>query len=500
MSHSFETLLYAVFFTVWIVRLYYKLYDKKNKGYILSIGILIIFWMFIRIFKSAIGVNALERYSWYMYYLPLIFIPALYYISCSGNMTKLKKSIIYMFSSILFLMVLTNDLHQKVFIFTDTLSNYDVYKHNVGYYIVSVWIFALLGAGMIKLVINRFKVKKDLKAFLPLFVLLIGVIYTALYVMDFKSIRNVNMSVFNSMLICTGIELALYLDLIPNNKKYVKTFENSSLNMAVISKDTNIFYTTTVFKKIPDFIINDIKTNKIRKSYKDKNLLYKIKNNGDSFTVEMIDLKSLYKLRKEVKEKKKMLLLQQETIKLEEKTKRELYEIKLRKEIVSKVEKTLEKKWKEAKKILEKKNVTFDDLERIKYIIIYNKKKTNIILSALNDESFNNASIKSILNDLVSSINKKVNSCVVIGDGLNLNGYLMSCLFDSVYEVVKELDSNTLMLYVFEEKSEIKLKMIIDSNKSIMKRINALKDVSLTEKIYDTDAVLIFSVKKGGSL
>lgn len=60
-----------------------------------------------------------------------------------------------------------------------------------------------------------------MKGFLPFIVILFGLIYTILYVLDIPYIRSINMSVVNNMLICIGIELGFYLDLIPNNSKYI---------------------------------------------------------------------------------------------------------------------------------------------------------------------------------------------------------------------------------------------------------------------------------------
>lgn len=98
--NRFITLLFAVLFTFWTIRLYYKLYDKKTRRYILIIGLLIIFWMLIRIIKSIVEVSFIERICCYLYYLPLIFIPTLYYISSSsllGKMSKKEDSYIYSF-------------------------------------------------------------------------------------------------------------------------------------------------------------------------------------------------------------------------------------------------------------------------------------------------------------------------------------------------------------------------------------------------------------------
>lgn len=65
--NKFITLLFAIIFTFWTIRLCYKLYDKKTRRYILIIGILIIFWMLIRIIKGIIDLPYLERICWYLF-------------------------------------------------------------------------------------------------------------------------------------------------------------------------------------------------------------------------------------------------------------------------------------------------------------------------------------------------------------------------------------------------------------------------------------------------
>ena len=273
MTHKFEALIYAILFTFWSVRLYYKLYDKKIRKYILSIGILIVFWMLIRMTKGVVETTLLERMSWYLYYIPLIFIPSIFYICSRSLLNKIsekEKIIIYVISTVLLLMVLTNDFHEIVFMFNNGIEDYNNYKHNIGYYLISLWIFVSFGGGMITLAVDRLKIKKDIKAFLPIGILLLGVIYTVLYVIDINGIRNINMSVVNSVLICLGIELALYLNLIPNNKKYLNTFQNSNLNMGIVSLDGNTIYNTKVFKTIPNNILRSIKNNKVKNKYYNK--------------------------------------------------------------------------------------------------------------------------------------------------------------------------------------------------------------------------------------
>lgn len=105
----------------------------------------------------------------------------------------------------------------------------------------------------------------------------------------------------------------------------------------------------------------------------------------------------LYNLKLDVTNRQKKLLKLQKNIKFEEKTKKELYEITLRKEVVNKIENKLNEKVLEAKSLLKKEIVSDKDLERIKRIIIYCKKKSSIMISELNNEVYNEEHIKSIL-------------------------------------------------------------------------------------------------------
>ncbi|MGN1342434.1 MAG: histidine kinase N-terminal 7TM domain-containing protein [Bacilli bacterium] len=504
MMNKFITLLFAILFTMWTIRLYYKLYDNKTRRYILFIGILIVFWMLIRIIRGVtIDIN-IERICWYLYYLPLIFIPTLFYV-CSNSllskMDKKRKIFIYLISSILLILVLTNDFHELVFKFNNGIYFHNDYNHYVGYYLIFIWIFYLFGGGMIKLAINRLKIKKDLKVFLPLIVLLLGLIYTYLYILDVPYIRETNMSIVNSVLICLGIELAFYLDLIPNNKKYIQKFFNSNLDMAIISLDGKTKYTTCAFKVIPNFILDDIKNNEVKQTYQKKHIVYDIKKNKDSYVILRKDLTNIFKLKEEMLKQQKELLKQQESMKLEEKTKRELYEIKIRKDTINRVEKKLNEKRLEAKDILMKDNVSRNDLEKVKRIIIYSKKKSMLIISEMNNEVYNEESIKILLNELIVGMpSLNIEGLVVVKNKMNIKGRIMSYLYDIVYELIENSKNNAVMIYVFSDNNMVNLKAVVGTNKKIKDKLRLDSNIKVKENVYDTDTELIFTIKDSDKL
>ncbi len=342
MTKMQETLIYLVIFSFWLIRLYYKLYDKKTRKYILYIGLLIILWLILRISKSLIDNITINRLIWYLYYIPMLLIPTLFYIFSNTSIRKkVHKKALYIVSTILILLVLTNDLHQLAFKFPSGLEDFNTYKHNIIYFIICIWTFSLLAKGMINLAIDKIKVKKDFKAFLPLIILIIEIIYTGLYVSNLSIIRNSNLAVITSIITCLGIELMFYLNLIPNNSKYKNRFENSSLDMAIISLDGKTTYLTNTFKKIPNNIINNIKKGSNKDKYKKENIIYDIKRNKDSYVIIKKDITKLNELKKEMEIKQKELLNQQKSLKSEEEIRKKLYEIRLRKKIILKLEDNL---------------------------------------------------------------------------------------------------------------------------------------------------------------
>lgn len=501
METKFGTLITSILFVFWSVRLYYKLYDKHTKKYIMCFSILIILWMLIRFIKVITTNLILERILWYLYYLPLIFAPTLFYI-CSNIITKniRKKKIITIFAiaTILFLLVLTNDLHQLVFKFPNGIGLFHYYKHNIGYYLICIWIFYSFGGGMINLAFNRLRIKKGFKAFLPLLVLLLGLIYTILYVFDAYEIRQTNMAVINSVLMCIGLELILYLELIPNNAKYKKLFEESDLNMAIISLDTSTKYLSKSFNKIPDFILKDINNNYVKECYEKKNVIYEVKKNKDSYVIFKKDISNIKKLESEIDKKQKYLLEQQEIIKTEININKELEEITLRENVVNKIENTLNEKKEEAKLILKKKNITDNDLEKIRRIILYSKKKSSLMISEINDETYDEKGIKILLDELINSFKAlNINGMVVVKNKLNIDGNTMSNLYDIIYNLLEIIPNRTVMIFIYDENNSIIIKNTISGSKKIKDKLKLDLNAKVKEISYDTDLELIIQLLGG---
>ena len=77
-----------ILFSAWTIRLYYKIFDKKIRRYAIYIGGLMILLLSLRALRDYWIRDS--RIIWYLYYIPLLFMPSLYYL-CSRYIANKKN-------------------------------------------------------------------------------------------------------------------------------------------------------------------------------------------------------------------------------------------------------------------------------------------------------------------------------------------------------------------------------------------------------------------------
>ena len=123
MNHI-RTALYLLLFTLWGVSLDRRIIQRQALHCLRLTAALMLLWLILRTLKySFVTGLAAGRYIWYLYYLPMLFLPLLcVYIALSmGKSEDYRLSrgtgMLSIIPAALFLLVITNDLHQQVFAF-----------------------------------------------------------------------------------------------------------------------------------------------------------------------------------------------------------------------------------------------------------------------------------------------------------------------------------------------------------------------------------------------
>lgn len=145
--------IYLGLYAAWGISLRGRIIQPQARRYLTAIAGLMVFWFVLRTCKFHIiptGTHPdLIRYLWYLYYLPMLFIPLLaVFVSLSlgePEQFRLPKwvKLLYLPTVLLVLLVLTNDLHHLVFTFPPDAAVWtdDNYHHAVGYYLAAGWFF-----------------------------------------------------------------------------------------------------------------------------------------------------------------------------------------------------------------------------------------------------------------------------------------------------------------------------------------------------------------------
>ena len=253
-GNPFVPLEYVILITTWGISLSNRVVATRIKRlFMVLVGLLLFHWYIKEIkynaFKGEPGFNA-RIYFWYLYYLPLIAIPVVSYLisDCvsirSGQKIVRRKRGVYIVSLALFLMVLTNNLHEFVFVFDGPI-NETRYSYNVGYYMILIWAVLLFLMTLYKLIV---KYKYTTKPYQVIFIwipLLVLLIYVLIYIWGDNKIWLKDVIPLQSIFCICIIwfwESCIQTGLIRSNYKYDRIFEKSSITAEISDEKGKVYY------------------------------------------------------------------------------------------------------------------------------------------------------------------------------------------------------------------------------------------------------------------
>lgn len=237
---SLEQINYATMVIAWILIIERRLINMRMRVSIRWMGILMIFMLCVQCLKYKMIVNETAcRLIWYMYYIPFVFLPLLFFFLAANinrsiydyPLRKLHYLTIPAIALVIF--VLTNEWHEQVFKFNTVIHSESDYSHNWGYFLVVAWTAGMLIAGIVML-IHKTRVIRLGRKMLKLIPPVAGCIVLQLVVV-FNIIPKINgCAIFNypEVLIFTVaviIEYLVRIGLLPTNRRYRWFFEKSTL-------------------------------------------------------------------------------------------------------------------------------------------------------------------------------------------------------------------------------------------------------------------------------
>ena len=244
--------LYLLLFSLWGYSIDRRIIQTQALHCLRLTAALMLVWLILRTVKYEFVTDlTVARYLWYLYYLPMLFIPLLgVYIALSlgkseeYHLTE-KAGFLTAIPGILFLLVITNDLHQQVFAFSSGVpggpDNYG-YSHGIFYFCSMGWMVACMIFALVLLLKKSRVPSGSKKRIMPFVIACITVLYGLLYLSGLPAIRwwLGDMNVTFCLLYAAIYESCIHCRMIQSNTGYVELFEATTLAACVADRNGNI--------------------------------------------------------------------------------------------------------------------------------------------------------------------------------------------------------------------------------------------------------------------
>lgn len=318
--------IHIILFSAWCISLQRRIIQQQTKKYLMCISSLMIFWVILKTLKYYIITDiAIERYIWYMYYAPLLFIPLFgLFIAFSvgkpvGYRLPERTYLFYIPTTLFFVLVMTNDLHQLVFRFPENAAVMSdaSYKYGLFYWLMMGWeIFCTLI--MLVTLFIKCRIPGKTKFFiLPLIPIGAMLMYQILYVLEVPLLRFIagDMSIACSLLYIAILESFIKCRLIPTNSQYDEMFGALvNISAKIVDEDYKVRYSSDNSELVPEEQMRKAETEPVTLS--EGRQLHNMSITG-GHVIWTEDISELLVLRRELKELQEELKDRNSLLKLE---------------------------------------------------------------------------------------------------------------------------------------------------------------------------------------
>lgn len=245
-EHHAVSLFLIVLISIGISSIYKAVIHAGVGNGIGGIGLTLIGFMMVTVLKySYDGSVTINRALWYsLYFFILILPPCTLYISANINHWDRRVfpgwlKVAWGISFLLLLMVITNDYHQFAFRFlTEDRALWTTnYKRYWGYYLIAFWVLLTQAGSLGYLAWKSWDSPKRSRAFLPMAVIGLGILYSVMYNLHVPFFHEISLSLAMAGLGILFWGSILFGTLIPCNYGYKELFESSRLQMQILDEE-----------------------------------------------------------------------------------------------------------------------------------------------------------------------------------------------------------------------------------------------------------------------
>lgn len=259
-----RSLIYIGLFSAWGISARSRILQKRMRYYLTAVAALMVFWNLARTVKylclPPLGAEDISRYIWYLYYLPMLFIPllALLVAIYIGRPEDARLPgwtvLLYIPTASLLVLVLTNDLHQTVFTFPQDAVKWlpSDYAYGAGYYAVIAWML-ICAVMMLAVMLKKCRIPYSRRLiWMPVIPVIILLVYSAFYYSGAHWLRFFagDVTVTICLMYTATLELCIRCSLIRSNTRYRELFDASTIGAQITDDEYEICLSSKAARQV----------------------------------------------------------------------------------------------------------------------------------------------------------------------------------------------------------------------------------------------------------
>lgn len=456
----------------------------KLKRRMLFCAWLIVTFMLLRMVRYEVFTagTIFARYTWYFYYLPMLFIPlctfyATLYIDGEEKREFAKvKHLFGVITTLLFLGVLSNDFHQTVFGFQDGFLNWENdYTHGFGFFVVIAWTYFLYIFSIV-IMFKKCRLSKVKKRWwITIIPFAIGI--TMQLLIAFGKMPKVNgLMVINfpeavCFMIALFWECCIRIGLIPTNKGYGALMRVSSLALQITDENG-----AAIYKSISANELKEADKKKTEPILLDENTELYCEKIPGGYTYWQNDISELNEINKKLEEVHSLLSEETELIRLENELKEKRVSIEQRTALYELINSKTATQSKQIAKLAESALAEKDTKIRnynaglICFLGAYIKRYANLMLLAENESMMSTAELGMAIGESLRYLGNMNIPCAYVGNvDVNIPTDNVVLLYEIFERLVEESLSSLKAVYVkVENSSGIILKITLEGASAVL--------------------------------
>lgn len=502
-----EQLFYSTQVIVWWLIIERRLINKRMKNAIRWIAILMVLLLTVQFFRYDILIKYItaSRVCWYLYYIPFTLFPILiFYIAYNidkSDYDEIDKRLYLLLipAVLLFLMVVTNDLHEFVFIFDPAYPIEDeVYSYGFGMYLIIGWFIIMATIDTVLMVKKTIVAKVTPKMFLAVIPIVFGVVACFLSftnnlpsLLDGKLFNLPEAMVFTAIAV---IECLIQIGLLPSNRRYRMFFENSSLLAQIENTSGEVVYSSENARKLENSVSKGFAS---REDYKLRSMPIP---GGSVYWVD--DHTEINKLNRDIQHITEQLEEGNELKKSENKIKEEAARYETLNLVYDEISRETAAQAKKVRRILESSTGEGDFKEKLALAALYNvyiKRQSNLILLSQETGILESKEMVLALNETVEFL--KYNGILAgLNSGASSKISALAAIetFKMVHEIIDGMIPGAKACFVFIEAKEgvLKVRLMIDgATKLPAPKSNKMYQLSVSGDNESATVTIVFDDK-----